>query len=139
MCRLPELRGASPYGTAAVTGAADRARDSTALRRIILPDLLVVAPAGLTSAEIARLGKTAHVRNMIVFDGAEITAGGRPASVIGVNPDQFRSWVPLRTASDQALWTTLAHGGFVAAPAAARRLALHRGAATNWPAPPGSR
>ncbi len=123
----PGAAGASPYGAAAVTGAAAQARDRTAFRRIILPDLLVVAPAGLTSAEIARLGKTAHVRNMIVFDGAEITAGGRRASVIGVNPDQFRSWVPLRTASDQVLWTTLADGGFVAAPAAARRLALHTG------------
>ena len=81
----------------------------------------------MTSAEITRLGKTAHVRNMIVFHGAEITAGGRAASVIGVNQAQFRSWVPLRTASDQALWTTLASGGFVAAPAAADRLALHPG------------
>ena len=117
----------SPYGAPAVTGVAAQARDSTAFRRIILPDLLVVAPAGLTSAEITRLGKTAHVRNMIVFDGAEITAGGRAASVIGVNQAQFRSWVPLRTASDQALWTTLASGGFVAAPAAADRLALHPG------------
>ena len=124
---IPGTSGASPYGAAAVTRTTAQARDSTAFRRIILPDLLVVAPAGLTSAEIARLGKTAHVRNMIVFDGAEITAGGRPASVIGVNPDQFRSWVPLRSAADQALWATLASGGFVAAPAASRRLALHPG------------
>ena len=137
---VPGGSGRRPTATAAVTGAADRARDSTAFRRIILPDLLVVAPAGLTSAEIARLGKTAHVRNMIVFDGAEITAGGHPASVIGVNPAQFRSWVPLRTASDQALWATLASGGFRGR-AGCRPSArpAPRAAATNWPAPPGSR
>jgi hypothetical protein len=120
---LPAGSGAwSSSGT-----ASNRAGDTAAFRRIILPDLLVVAPAGLTRAEIARLGRAGHVRNMIVFDGAEITAGGRPASVIGVNPAQFRSWVPLRTASDQALWSTLADGGFVASPAAAGRLGLHPG------------
>jgi hypothetical protein len=124
---LPGAAEPSPHSAQAVTSGAGQARDTTAFRRIILPDLLVVAPAGLTSAEITRLGKTGHVRNMIVFDGAEITAGGRPASVIGVNQAQFRSWVPLRTASDQALWTTLADGGFVASPAAAGRLGLHLG------------
>ena len=112
-------------GTA--TRAAGQVRASATFRRIILPDLLVVAPAGLTSRQVTRLGKTAHVRNMIVFDGAEITAGGRPASVIGVNPAQFRSWVPLRTASDQGLWTRLANGGFVASPTARARLGLRLG------------
>ncbi len=121
---IPGTSGPAPYGAPA---AARAAHGSAAFGRIILPDLLVVAPAGLTRSQIARLGKTAHVRNMIVFDGAEITAGGHPASVIGVDPAQFRSWVPLRTASDQALWARLASGGLLAAPGAARRLGLHLG------------
>jgi hypothetical protein len=124
---LPGASGPAQAGSAAGARPAGQARDTTAYRRIILPDLLVVAPAGLTGRQITSLGKTAQVRNMIVFDGAEITAGGRPASVIGVNPAQFRSWVPLRTASDQALWATLAGGGFAASPAARARLGLHRG------------
>jgi hypothetical protein len=124
---IPGTSGRAPYGAPAVARAGSQAHDNTAFGRIILPDLLVVAPAGLTSSQIARLGKTAHVRNMIVFDGAEITAGGRPASVIGVDPAQFRSWVPLRTASNQALWASLASGGLLAAPGAARRLGLHLG------------
>ena len=111
----------------ATTRTAGQVRASATFRRIILPDLLVVVPAGLTGRQVTRLGKTAHVRNMIVFDGAEITAGGRPASVIGVNPAQFRSWVPLRTASDQGLWTRLANGGFVASPTARARLGLRLG------------
>jgi Transglycosylase SLT domain len=115
-------------GSAARGAAATRsARDDTAFRRIILPDLLVVAPAGLGDRQIARLGKMSQVRNMIVFDGAEITAGGRPASVIGVDPARFRSWVPLRTASDQAVWTALADDRFVAARAARDSLGLHHG------------
>jgi hypothetical protein len=45
-------------------------------------------------------------------------------SVIGVNPSTFRSWVPLRTASDQTFWTALANGQFVASPAARSALKL---------------
>jgi hypothetical protein len=109
---------------AAATGPA---RYETAFRRIILPDLLVVAPAGLSGHQIAGLRQLAHVRNMIVFDGADIRAGGRPASVIGVNPDQFRSWVPLHTASSQGLWDALSAGDFLAAPGARSSLGLVRG------------
>ena len=65
---------------------------------------------------------------MIAFDGAEIKAGNRPVSVIGVNPSQFRSWVPLQTASDQRFWTALAGGQFVASQSARTSLGLHRGA-----------
>ncbi len=61
---------------------------------------------------------------MITFDGAQITVSGKAASVIGVNPDQFRSWVPLRAASDQALWAGLAAGDFIASSPAAARLGL---------------
>ena len=63
-------------------------------------DVLIIAPEGLTASQIARLGKIRGLRSMITFDGAEITTGGRPVSVIGVNPATFRSWVPL--ASGQA-------------------------------------
>ena len=68
---------------------------------------------------------------MIAFDGAEINAGGRPVSVIGVNPAQFRSWVPLQTASDQPFWTALASGEFVAATTARKSPGLQPGPATS--------
>jgi hypothetical protein len=96
-------------------------------RGIVLPDLLVVAPAGLTSGQIADLRAIKGVRKMITFDGAQITVGSESASVIGVSPAQFRSWVPLRTASDQALWSKLAAGDFIAASSSARRLGLTGG------------
>lgn len=111
---------------AGVAGSAAAAR-GTALRRIVLPDLLVVAPKGLTSRQITRLAAIRGVRNMIAFDGAEISAGGRAASVIGVDPGQFRSWVPLRTASDPSLWRALTAGRFVASDAALARLRLRPG------------
>jgi hypothetical protein len=95
--------------------------------RIILPDLLIVAPRGLTAREVARLGRISGVRNMITFDGAQISAGGRSVSAIGVNPATFRSWVPVRTAADQGFWTALSHGEFVATDAAGQRLSLQPG------------
>jgi hypothetical protein len=118
---------AAPSGQAGRGASAAAAAQAGSFRQITLPDLLIVAPSGLTASQIARLGKIRGLRSMITFDGAEITAGGRPVSVIGVNPATFRSWVPLRTASDQAFWTALSSGDFVAAPAASKALALKVG------------
>src|ERR1700728_916760 len=114
-------------GGAPATAAAASQAAATSFRQIILPDLLIVSPAGLTSQQLTRLNKIRGVRNMIAFDGAEIKAGGRPVSVIGVNPAQFRSWVPLQTASDQPFWTALAGGEFAAATTARKSLGLRAG------------
>jgi Transglycosylase SLT domain len=103
------------------------ARKAGPFRQIILPDLLVVAPKGLTASQVKRLRKIAGVRNMITFDGAQITAGGRSVSVIGVNPTTFRSWVPLAAASNQALWSALSRGEFVASLSSSQGLGLKAG------------
>jgi hypothetical protein len=107
---LPD--GTSTAGVGSTTATAS-------FGQIILPDLLIVTPNGLTVQQIAGLRKISGVRNMITFDGARISVGGQPVNVIGVNPATFRSWVPLQTASDQQLWTALSSGEFVAAAAAA--------------------
>jgi hypothetical protein len=113
----------------AATAAPATSRTTAAsFRQIILPDLLIVSPTGITSQQLTSLNKISGVRNMIAFDGAEIKAGGKPVSVIGVNPAQFRSWVPLQTASDQPFWTALASGEFVAAKTASASLGLRAGA-----------
>ena len=116
--------GPSPPGA---SGAPAGRTSAAAFSRIILPDLLIVMPSGLTKAEIAGLHQINGVRNMITFDGAQIRVSGQPASVIGVNPEQFRSWVPLGTATDQQIWTRLAAGDFVASSQAAARLGLSAG------------
>lgn len=93
-------------------------------RGIVLPDLLVVQPSGVTPAQSAGLRAIHGVRDVITFDGARIGIDGRPATVIGVNPGQFRSWVPLAAASDSRLWGSLGRGGFIASAASAARLGL---------------
>jgi hypothetical protein len=113
--------GGTTTSRAAATGqpapgqSGHAATGASAFRQIILPDLLIVAPTGLTAQQVASLRAIPGVRNTITFDGAKITAGGRAVNAIGVNPDTFRSWVPLGTASNQAFWTALAGGDFVAA------------------------
>jgi hypothetical protein len=126
--RAPVQPGGTGAGAGQSGQSGQRSGQASSFRQIILPDLLIVAPKGLTARQVTRLRKIAGVRNMITFDGAEITAGSRPVNVIGVNPQTFRSWVPLRTASDQAFWTALAGGDFVAATGAGQSLALKPGA-----------
>jgi Transglycosylase SLT domain len=122
------IRQPGPPGSGSAPPPAAATGNAASFRQIILPDLLVVAPAGLTSQQLTALDKIAGVRSMIAFDGAEIKAGNRPVSVIGVNPSQFRPWVPLQTASDKRFWTALASGQFVASQSARTALGLRRGA-----------
>jgi hypothetical protein len=109
-------------------GGSPAGRTAGAFSGIVLPDLLVVMPSGLAASDVSGLRAIPGIRNLITFDGAQITVAGKPASVIGVNPDKFRSWVPVRAASDQRFWARLARGEFVASRPAAGRLGLAEGA-----------
>jgi Transglycosylase SLT domain len=121
----PPAGGSGNDQAAAAAGKAGK--DAAPFKQIILPDLLIVSPAGLTSQQLASLSQISGVRNMIAFDGAQIKAGNRQVSVIGVDPVQFRPWVPLQTASDQPFWTALSQGGFVASQDARKALSLQAG------------
>ena len=120
-------RTAAPGRAPASDSSSAAAARGASFGRIILPDLLIVAPRGLTSQQETRLAAIAGVRSMISFDGARITVGGKQVNAIGVNPATFRSWVPVGTASDQAIWTALDQGGFVAADNVASALGLRPG------------
>ncbi len=123
--QAPALGATRPTGRQPATGTPP---SSSSFRQITLPDLLIVAPTGLTTGQLTSLGAIPGLRDMITFDGAEIKVGGVPVSVLGVNPATLRSWVPLRTASDEAFWSALAGGEFVAQPAASTELQLKPGA-----------
>jgi transglycosylase-like protein with SLT domain len=98
-----------------------------AFRQIILPDLAVIEPQGLSAAHVTGLSRLAGVRDVLAVDGAAITVHGRRVNVIGVNAQQFRSWTPLATASSQRLWAVLDNGGFVSSRPARRLLRLRPG------------
>jgi len=117
----------APSGPSVRKAASNPPSSALTYRQIVLPDLLLVSPQGLSAARIASLSKLPGVRNVITADGAAIKVGDRQANVLGVDPQQFRSWTPLATASDQSLWTALAEGRFVASQDAAHRLGLRPG------------
>ncbi len=116
----PSPAGPSPAGTGL-------AGQGPGWQQIILPDLAVIEPHGLSVADIGKLGKVGGVRDVLAVDGAAIEVRGRRVNVIGVDPQQFRSWTPLATASDQRLWEAIAGGDFVSAGSARHLLRLHSG------------
>jgi len=122
---VPASTGPPASPAPAATGQAGQ---GPAWQQIILPDLAVIEPHGLSVADIAKLGKVRGARDVLAVDGAAIEVRGRRVNVIGVDPQQFRSWTPLATASDQRLWAAIAGGDFVSARSARHLLRLHSGA-----------
>src|SRR6516164_3217797 len=90
-------RGDVSYGPAKTTAA---------FHHIVLPDLAVVQGSGISDASLDRL---------------------RAIRGVGVNAQQFRSWTPLSTASNQKLWNSLDAGGFVASTPVRHKLRLRKG------------
>jgi hypothetical protein len=113
-----QSRGDVSYGPVKTTAA---------FHHIVLPDLAVVQGGGISDASLARLRAIRGVSDFIALDGAAVTSGGAKVNVIGVNAQQFRSWTPLSTASNQKLWNALDAGGFVASTSASHKLRLHKG------------
>ena len=87
----------------------------------------MIQAGGISDASLTRIGKIHGVTQTLALDGATVTSGGTKVNVIGVNAQQFRSWTPLKTASNQRLWTALDAGGFVASTDARHQLGLHKG------------
>ena len=94
---------------------------------IVLPDLAVIEPAGVSAAEVAKLARIHGVRQVLPLDGASISMGGEQVNVVGVNAQLYRDWTPLSTASNQQLWTSLTNGAMVASSQARHRLHLQNG------------
>jgi Transglycosylase SLT domain len=117
--------GPGPAGTG--PASAGQAGQGPRWRQIILPDLAVIDPHGLSVADIGKLRKVRGARDVLAVDGAAIEVRGRPVNVIGVDPQRFRSWTPLATASNTRLWEAIAGGDFVSASGARHLLRLHSG------------
>jgi hypothetical protein len=95
-------------------------------RQLFVPDLIAAAPAGISPAQLAKIGKLTGVRNVLSVDGGKVTVNGRSANVLGV-PAGFRSWTPPETAAANAVWTDLGQGQLVSTRGAAGKLHLTAG------------
>jgi hypothetical protein len=94
---------------------------------LFVPDLIAAMPAGITSAQLAKIGKLTGVRAVLPVDGGKVTVNGQSADVLGVSPQAFRSWTPPETAAANAVWTDLGKGQLVSTHAAASKLHLSAG------------
>jgi hypothetical protein len=96
-------------------------------RQLLVPDLIAAVPTGVTSAQVARIGKLAGVRAVLAVDGGEVTLNGKHANVLGVPAAAFRSWTPPKTAAANPVWSGLTQGELVASQSAATKLSLSAG------------
>ncbi|MDQ2812678.1 MAG: lytic transglycosylase domain-containing protein [Actinomycetota bacterium] len=96
-------------------------------RQLLVPDLIAAVPAGITSAQLTKIGKLAGVRAVLPINGGKVTVNGVSADVLGVSPQAFRSWTPPATAAANAVWTDLGRGQLVSTRAAASELHLTTG------------
>jgi hypothetical protein len=113
------LGGSTASGPVAQTTAR-----SNLPRELVVPDVLAVIPTGIPGADVSKIRKLSGVRAVLVVSGGAIRIGGRAANVLGVAPQQFRSWTPPSAAGDQALWESLGRGSFITSSAARSRLGL---------------
>jgi hypothetical protein len=118
-------RPAGPPGppTAKVVPASPAAAAGTLPRQLIVPDLIVVTPAGITATQLEGIAALPGVRAVLAAGGGRVAINGQPAGILAV-PAAFRSWTPPVTAADTPLWTGLAAGQLITSPAAAARLRL---------------
>ena len=98
-------------------------------RQLIVPDLIAAVPTGITTGQLARIGRLAGVRAVLPVDGGQVMVNGKAANVIAAAPQAFRSWTPPETAALVSAWTSLGHGDLLADRSAAGRLGLKTGTA----------
>lgn len=94
---------------------------------LIVPDLAVVVPAGVSAAQLSAIRELRGVRAVLAVDGAQIDVNGHTAGVLGVPAVAFRAWTPPVTAAATGLWPVLAAGSLVAASGTAAGLGLSLG------------
>jgi hypothetical protein len=131
----PTARSGSGHGSQSLTstsqapivsakGQTSQPAAGTPPRQIIVPDLIAAVPTGISASQLAAIGKLSGVRGVLPVSGGEIMVNGKPANVIGVAPQAFRSWTPPQTAADVSAWTGLGAGDLLASRASVSRLKL---------------
>jgi hypothetical protein len=80
------------------------------LKALLVPDLMVEVPGGLTAAQLQALGRLRGVTGTTVLDLGTAKLAGGTARVAGVDPSTFRAFTPKETASSDALWASVARG-----------------------------
>ncbi len=81
------------------------------LKGLLQADLLIAAPAPLTSSVTAAVRRQPGVVAAQQVDAARITVDGKLTAVLGVDPAEFRAFAAQPTADSTGLWQNVADGG----------------------------
>ena len=89
-----------------------------ALKRLLVPDLLVTSSRPLTASQVAALRHIKGVTGFSALSTGTLQVGGSSQRTFGVDPSSFRAFTPRETAASDALWQAIARGDLAAAYAA---------------------
>lgn len=95
------------------------------------PDVLVLAPRGLTASEVQRVDAASRASHTEVLDTGRVHLGPGTTEAIGVDPSSFRAYTAAGTAESTPLWQSVARGDLAVAHAVAKALAVPLGGTTT--------
>jgi hypothetical protein len=119
--------GRAPATTPPVTTVVPASEQPSALKHVVPPDFLVISARPVSKKQLADVSRLAHVRDLITVDAGAVRLQGGTANMFAVDPDRFRSWTPLGTATDGALWSALGRDQFVVSDDVQRKFGLRSG------------
>jgi transglycosylase-like protein with SLT domain len=109
-----------------VTSVVPAAEQPSALKRVVPPDFLVVAGRPVNKAQLGRVARLKHVRDVITVDAGAVRLQGGKVNMFAVDPVRFRSWTPPGTATNDRLWSALAQNQFVVSDDVQQQLGLRQ-------------
>jgi hypothetical protein len=123
----PAVSPATAGAASQPSAAADGSLTGATVPRLVVPDIIAVAPGGVTPADLARIKKLSQVRAVLLVDGARITVNGRPLTVLAASASALRPWTSPETAASQQVWSDFANGDLITTTSAAQALQLVSG------------
>jgi peptidoglycan DL-endopeptidase CwlO len=101
---------AARAGPVTVPGGGSPVPPVTAPSTLLPADLLIVSPSSLPARAVAAVRKLPGVRAAEPVDAGQVRVNGAFTPVLGVDPSSFRRFAARPTASDTALWQSVADG-----------------------------
>jgi len=97
------------------------------LRELVEADVIVTTSATLSAETVDRLRSAPGVSALTLVAAGAVQMQGKPATVIGVDPSEFRAYTPKPTAASDSLWDSLARGELAASFDMGQQLSLPLG------------
>lgn len=83
------------------------------LRRVVAPDVIVVATRTISPDTVRKVAHLHAVTESVQVEAGSVKVGSGKATLLGVDPSTFRAWTPLASAQSDDLWRALAYDQLV--------------------------